>query len=235
MSFSSQKSFLIHGGLFVVCMIWFCGIAVDLLEHSHGNHSSMEMAPLDENGVPKYKGKKRGRKPKKRRRTDPNRPKRQHTAYTYFVQENYPVVKLQHPTATPSKELITMVAQQWSQVSNVERDEWKARAKAQHQHQLPASTLVDDDDDDDDETNTTGVLPDDDPDDDDDDDDDQYEDHLEDQDQDEDGSTTRHTVPGMESSTSKQQGLTTLSTSTSPARRAMKRPKLAPFKKNTIV
>mmetsp|Transcript_10394 Transcript_10394/g.18928 ORF Transcript_10394/g.18928 Transcript_10394/m.18928 type:complete len:195 (+) Transcript_10394:901-1485(+) len=194
----------------------------------------MEMAPLDENGVPKYKGKKRGRKPKKRRRdVDPNRPKRQHTAYTYFVQENYPVWKELHATCQ-SKELITMVAKQWSHLSDLERDEWKARAKAQHHPPPPppqaSSSLVDN------ETNTTCVLPDD-PDNDD--DDDQYEDDLEDQDQeqddDDDGSTTRQTVPaGMESSTSKQ-GPTTTSTSFSPSRRAMKRPKSAPSKKSTSV
>ena len=48
-----------------------------------------ELAPLDEHGVPKYKGKKRGRKPKKRKRMrNPNAPKRKHTAYTlvsYFT------------------------------------------------------------------------------------------------------------------------------------------------------
>jgi hypothetical protein len=44
---------------------------------------SYEAAPLDENGIPKYKGKKRGRKPKKRvRRRNPNAKKRSHTAYT---------------------------------------------------------------------------------------------------------------------------------------------------------
>ena len=42
-----------------------------------------ELALLDENGVPKYKGKKRGRKPKKQKRIrDPNAPKRKHAAYT---------------------------------------------------------------------------------------------------------------------------------------------------------
>jgi len=42
-----------------------------------------ETAPLDENGVPKYKGKKRGRKPKKRlRKRNPHAKKRAHTAYT---------------------------------------------------------------------------------------------------------------------------------------------------------
>lgn len=45
--------------------------------------SPYEAAPLDENGIPKYKGKKRGRKPKKRvRRRNPNAKKRSHTAYT---------------------------------------------------------------------------------------------------------------------------------------------------------
>jgi hypothetical protein len=62
------------------------------LRNDHGGHlpdddllvpSSYEAAPLDENGFPKYKGKKRGRKPKKRlRRRNPNAKKRAHTAYT---------------------------------------------------------------------------------------------------------------------------------------------------------
>ena len=44
---------------------------------------SYEPAPLDENGIPKYKGRKRGRKPKKRlRKRNPNAKKRSHTAYT---------------------------------------------------------------------------------------------------------------------------------------------------------
>jgi hypothetical protein len=44
---------------------------------------SYESAPLDENGIPKYKGRKRGRKPKKRlRKRNPNAKKRSHTAYT---------------------------------------------------------------------------------------------------------------------------------------------------------
>jgi hypothetical protein len=71
------------------------------------------MAPLDEHGVPKYKGKKRGRKPKARKRkANPNRRKRQHTAYTLFVQETYPGIKAAYPEY-PSKDVISIVAKQW--------------------------------------------------------------------------------------------------------------------------
>jgi hypothetical protein len=46
-----------------------------------------ELPPLDENGVPKYKGRKRGRKKKQRKRVhDPNKPKRAHTGYTFYIQ-----------------------------------------------------------------------------------------------------------------------------------------------------
>ena len=50
-----------------------------------------ELPPLDEKGQPKYKGKKRGRKPKvRKRKLQVDRPKRQHTGYALFMQETYP-------------------------------------------------------------------------------------------------------------------------------------------------
>ena len=89
-----------------------------------------EMAPLDEHGIPKYRGRKRGRKARKRKRKhDPNRPKRQHTAYTLFVQENYPSIRNQYPDLQ-SKEIIALVARQWAEVSDLERQAWKQRAVA---------------------------------------------------------------------------------------------------------
>jgi hypothetical protein len=91
-----------------------------------------EMAPLDERGVPKYKGRKRGRKPKKRKRqSNPNRQKRQHTAYTLFVQENYPGVRSQFPDLQ-SKDIIAMVARQWAEVPEAEKLVWKERAVDTH-------------------------------------------------------------------------------------------------------
>ena len=87
-----------------------------------------EMAPLDEHGIPKYRGRKRGRKARKRkRRHDPNRPKRQHTAYTLFVQENYPSIRNQYPELQ-SKDIIGLVARQWAEVSDLEQQAWKQRA-----------------------------------------------------------------------------------------------------------
>jgi HMG-box domain len=89
-----------------------------------------EMAPLDEHGIPKYHGRKRGRKARKRKRKhDPNRPKRQHTAYTLFVQENYPSIRNQYPELQ-SKDIIGLVARQWAEVSDLERQAWKQRAVA---------------------------------------------------------------------------------------------------------
>jgi len=99
---------------------------------------SYESAPLDENGIPKYKGRKRGRKPKKRlRKRNPNAKKRSHTAYTLFVQETYPKIKEQHgiahtngdPNQVQSKNIISLVAKQWQEVPPNEKEEWKRRAK----------------------------------------------------------------------------------------------------------
>ena len=54
------------------------------------NTGPYETAPLDENGVPKYKGKKRGRKPKKRlRKRNPHAKKRAHTAYTLVSKQHH--------------------------------------------------------------------------------------------------------------------------------------------------
>jgi hypothetical protein len=90
------------------------------------------MPPLDENGVPKYKGKKRGRKPKPRKRkANPNRRKRQHTGYTLYMKENYPGIKEAHPDFA-SKDIIAVLAKQWAEVSPNEKLEWKARAVATH-------------------------------------------------------------------------------------------------------
>lgn len=107
-----------------------------------------DLPPLDENGLPRYKGKKRGRKPKprKRRRTrdtsngnhghhyDGNyntnnsvRPKRKHTGYTLFMQETYPCAKSEHP-GLPSKELIRLVAKQWKELETEGKSSWKERA-----------------------------------------------------------------------------------------------------------
>ena len=82
---------------------------------SHYELDPHQLPPMDENGVPKYRGKKRGRKPKPRKRKlDPNRRKRQHTAYTLFVQEIYPGVKAQNPHLQ-SKDVISIVAKQWKE------------------------------------------------------------------------------------------------------------------------
>jgi len=91
-----------------------------------------ELAPLDEFGVPKYKGRKRGRKPKKRKRAlNPNRQKRQHTAYTLFVKEIYPDIRAQY-TDYQSKDIIGLVARQWATVPDLEKAAWKERALASH-------------------------------------------------------------------------------------------------------
>lgn len=106
------------------------GITDDDL-HAYNVLGPSELAPLDGNGRPKYKGKKRGRKPKeKKRKHDPNREKRKHTGYTLFMQETYPIRKAEHPDLQ-SKELISMVARQWKEeLVADEKEGWKTRAAA---------------------------------------------------------------------------------------------------------
>jgi hypothetical protein len=73
---------------------------------------------------------------------DPNRPKRQHTAYTMFVMENYEAIK-KNNAEMPSKEIISMVARQWAQVSEEEKALWKERAAA-YQATVQVTEVVDD-------------------------------------------------------------------------------------------
>jgi hypothetical protein len=97
------------------------------------SYAVSSMAPIDpESGLPKYKGKKRGRKPKKRQRLhDPNKPKRRHTAYTLFVQQHYPSLKEMQPELQ-SKDIIQLVARQWASINDVEKAGWKQRAMDAH-------------------------------------------------------------------------------------------------------
>ncbi len=116
-----------------------------------------ELAPLDAFGNPKYKGRKRGRKPKKRKRAlNPNRQKRQHTAYTLFVHEVYPTIRAQYQdTDYQSKDIIGLVARQWATISEAEKRVWKERALASHQDTVDVDEEdgdnEDDEDDEDDE------------------------------------------------------------------------------------
>lgn len=65
---------------------------------------------------------------KKKRKRDPNRPKRQHTAYTMFVQENYELIKRSNTPNIPSKDIISIVARQWGETGAEEKLMWKERA-----------------------------------------------------------------------------------------------------------
>lgn len=111
-----------------------------ITEHSQRSYdlNPNEMPPLDENGLPKYKGKKRGRKPKeKKRRVNPDRPKRRHTGYTLFMQEGYPSVKTEYPNL-PSKELICLVARRWKDLSTETKAAWKERAQQEQRNEQEA-------------------------------------------------------------------------------------------------
>mmetsp|Transcript_7524 Transcript_7524/g.16217 ORF Transcript_7524/g.16217 Transcript_7524/m.16217 type:complete len:164 (-) Transcript_7524:1718-2209(-) len=89
-----------------------------------------ELPPFDEKGQPKYKGKKRGRKPKvRKRKLKVDRPKRQHTGYTLFMQETYPNVKIENPDQLP-KALIGLVAKLWNNLTTGGKTEWKERAES---------------------------------------------------------------------------------------------------------
>lgn len=115
-----------------------------------------EMPPLGEDGLPKYKGKKRGRKPKARKRkANPNRKKRQHTGYTLYMHDHYPAIKEANPDFA-SKDVITIVAKQWADLSPGEKADWKARAAATHEpedddEEGVAAEEVDEEEDDDDD------------------------------------------------------------------------------------
>ena len=117
-----------------------------------------DLAPLDAFGNPKYKGRKRGRKPKKRKRAlNPNRPKRQHTAYTLFVHEVYPTIRAQYQDTDnfQSKDIIGLVARQWASIPDEEKRVWKERALASHPD--PVEVEEDDGENDDDEEEDADV------------------------------------------------------------------------------
>ena len=109
---------------------------------------------MDEHGIPKYRGRKRGRKPRPRKRkSNPDRPKRKHTAYTLFVQEQHPLIRAQHPTWL-SKQILSVVAKQWADVPAEEKKMWKERALATHVvdgDEVAVGAQEDDDEEDDDE------------------------------------------------------------------------------------
>jgi hypothetical protein len=97
-------------------------------DSNHDDAVVDELAPLDENGNPKYKGKKRGRKPKPRKRKmNPNREKRKHTGYTLFMHENHNAVKIAN-SGLQNKEIISIVARRWKDLDDDEKLQWKDRA-----------------------------------------------------------------------------------------------------------
>jgi hypothetical protein len=71
-------------------------------------------------------------------------------AYTLFVKEIYPDVKVQHPD-WPSKDVISIVAKQWATVPAAEKVKWKLRAQATHDSADEEEEDDDDEADEDDE------------------------------------------------------------------------------------
>ncbi len=118
-----------------------------------------DLAPVDENGVPKYKGKKRGRKPKaKKRKMNPDRPKRKHTGYTFYMQAMYPGIKAANP-GMASKEVISIVARKWKEeLAAEEKQAWKEKALGAHESSLGDSPDADDGEDDDDDEEDDGTA-----------------------------------------------------------------------------
>lgn len=66
------------------------------------------------------------RKKRKREPSSPSKGKTQ-SAYTMFVQENYESTRKNHPDL-PSREIISILARQWGNTSEVEKQAWKYRA-----------------------------------------------------------------------------------------------------------
>ena len=58
---------------------------------------------------------------RKKRKRDSNKPKRQPTAYTMFVHENYDAMKRSHDPNVPGKEIIALIARQWAATSEEEK------------------------------------------------------------------------------------------------------------------
>lgn len=62
--------------------------------------------------------------------TTTTKPKRAHTGYTLYVRENYEIIK---KTAggddMPSKDIISLVARQWSQIGEQEKRAWQYKAE----------------------------------------------------------------------------------------------------------
>jgi len=97
-----------------------------------------DLAPLDEFGNPKYKGKKRGRKSstkKRRRMKDPNKPKKSQTAYTCFIQANYKIIQKDLPDLK-AKEVITILAQRWADTTEEEKLIYRERAASLKEAQV---------------------------------------------------------------------------------------------------
>lgn len=68
-----------------------------------------------------------GLKKKRKRET---KTKRAPTAYTLFVHENYEMIKkTQGDENMPSRDIISLVAQQWAQTSETEKQMWQFRAE----------------------------------------------------------------------------------------------------------
>lgn len=142
------------------------------LDFKHHNRSRLasatttdddnDMAPLDEHGNPRYKGRKRGRKPKPRiRKHKVDREKRKLTGYTLFVQETHPLIKSDNRSAT-SAQIVSIVAKQWRDLPESQRRRWKERALATHDDEdqvvnHDAQNGIDDDQNDDSPEDFTGV------------------------------------------------------------------------------
>lgn len=68
-------------------------------------------------------------KERKKRRLAGGSQKKQHTAFTLFVQENFEQIKNSAESASlESKDIIAVVARQWAEMSFEEKQAWKERA-----------------------------------------------------------------------------------------------------------
>jgi hypothetical protein len=80
----------------------------------------------------------RGRRKRKRE----TKPKKAHTAYTLYVSENYESIKKTHGADMPSKDIISIIARQWSQIDDQEKQAWQFRAEQLKEAQAHETNVI---------------------------------------------------------------------------------------------
>eukprot|EP00934_Nitzschia_sp_Nitz4_P006838 Nitzschia sp. Nitz4//scaffold58_size112336//33270//33792//NITZ4_004024-RA/size112336-augustus-gene-0.3-mRNA-1//1//CDS//3329554962//6828//frame0 len=83
-----------------------------------------------------------GRSKKRPRESSPVEPRKNHTAYSFFVNENLELLRKEQPELS-SRELVAILARQWDVTSEEEKLVWKYRAdQARPTEPLPHDDLL---------------------------------------------------------------------------------------------